>query len=88
MEIKIYQINMDRDAKRIAFSGLAELEKYQGSPEIDSGVYDEVFAGEVTCAGLEDVFRMFNLEHPRGYTGRSLSVSDIVQVMSSDDVAP
>ena len=88
MEIKIYQINMDRDTNRIAFSGLEQLEKYQGSSEIDSGIYDEVFSGEVTCAGLEDVFRVFNLEHPRGYTGRSLSVSDIVQVVSSTDVAP
>ena len=85
MEIKIYQINMDRDANRIA---LSQLEKYQGSPEIDSGVYDEVFSGEVSCTGLEDVFRMFNLEHPQGYSGRSLSVSDIVQVMSSTDVVP
>ena len=88
MEIKIYQINMDRDANRIAFSGLSQLEKYQGSPEIDSGVYDEVFSGEVSCTGLEDMFRMFNLEHPQGYSGRSLSVSDIVQVVSSTDVVP
>ena len=88
MEIKIYQINMDRDANRVAFSNLENLEKYQGSSEIDSSIYDEVFSGEVNCAGLEDVFRMFNLEHPRGYTGRSLSVSDIVQVVSSTDAAP
>ena len=31
MKIKIYQINMERDTKRIAFEGLELLEQYQGS---------------------------------------------------------
>ena len=82
MEIALYQIDMERDTDRIAFASLEYLEKYQGSSEINSAIYDKVYEGNVDCSGLEDVFRMFNLEHPLDYGGRSLSVSDIVEVMS------
>ena len=88
MEIKIFQINLDRDTNRVAFADLEHTEKYQGSPGIDSSIYDEVFSGNVDCSNLEDVFRMFNLEQPDNYSGRSLSVSDIVQVLDSTTVAP
>ena len=83
MKIKIYQINMERDTKRIAFEGLELLEQYQGSKEINSTLYDKVYEGEVDCAGLEDVFQMFNLDHPEDYKGRSLSVSDVVEVVEA-----
>ena len=75
MKIRIYQINMGKDEKRVAYQGLDELERFQGSKEIDSGIYECVFDGEVDSKGLEDVFRKFNYERPDGYTGHSLSVS-------------
>ena len=31
-------------------------------------------------AGLEEIYEIFNLRHPDGYRGRSLSVSDIVEL--------
>ena len=34
--------------------------------------------GDLPAQTAEDVFRIFNLEHPNGYRGRSMSVSDIV----------
>lgn len=79
MKIKIYQVNMDRDEKRVAFENLDRLES-QNLP-IDSSIYDTVFDGEVDGDTLEDVFRIFNIERPEGYQGRSLSVSDIVEVV-------
>lgn len=82
MEIKIYQINMDRDTKRVAFQDLERLEMFQGSKEIDSTIYDRVYQGEVNCAGLEDVFKKFNLEFVPEFAGHSLSVSDVVEVVS------
>jgi hypothetical protein len=45
-------------------------------PELYKLVYD----GQPGTEELEDIFRIFNLEHPEGYTGRSLSVSDIVEL--------
>jgi len=40
-----------------------------------------VYEGEINCSDLEEVYRMFNLNHPEGYHGRSLSVSDVVEVI-------
>lgn len=84
MDITIYQINMGRDHNRIAFEGLDLLKMYQGSDKIDSRIYDRVFEGEVDCKDLEDVYRKFNLEHPDGYKGRSLSVSDVVEIVDEN----
>ena len=84
MEIRIYQINMQRDCNRIAFVGLALMQQYQGSPKIDSSIYDRVFAGEVDCKDPEDVYKKFNLDHPEDYKGRSLSVSDVVEIIGED----
>ncbi len=86
MNIAIYQVNLDRDANRVAFANLEHLTKYQGNTEIDSAIYDKVFEGDVDCADLEDVYQMFNLNHPKDYLGRSLSVSDIVEVKDAVEI--
>ena len=84
MDIAIYQVNMGRDHNRVAFQSLDGLERFQSSSEIESEIYDKVFEGEVSCENLEDVYRMFNLDHPKGYKGRSPSVSDVVEVIGAD----
>ena len=78
MNVRIYQINMKRDANNVAFMNYESLPKFQGSSEIDSSLYDKVFEGEVNCFTLEKLYEIFNLEHPAGYKGRSMSVSDVV----------
>ena len=84
MYIAIYQVNPDRAHNRIGYIGLDRLRQYHGLSEIDSKIYDRVFEGEVDCSNLEDVFHMFNREHPEGYKGRSLSVSDVVEIIGND----
>ena len=84
MKIKIYQVNTDRDYHHVAFMSCDMLEHLQGTDKIDSEVYDCVFEGKVDCKGLEGVYRMFNEDHPDGYKGRSLSVSDIVEIIEPD----
>lgn len=86
MNIRIYQVNLGRDEKRIAFQGIESLKRLQENDEIKSGIYDCVFSGEVNCDGLEDVFQKFNIDHPSGYKGRSLSVSDIIEVVEADEI--
>lgn len=86
MKIKIYQVNMERDENQVAFMGYDSLAKFQGSSEINSSIYDSVYVGNVDCKTLEDVFRKFNAEHPAGYKARSLSVSDVVEVIESNSV--
>ena len=87
-KIKIYQVNMGRDENRTAFMGMDEREHFLPSPKIDSSIYDCVFDGKVECEGLEDVYQKFNIDHPEGYRGRSLSVSDVVEVIEAESVEP
>ena len=84
MNIAIYQVNMDRDNDNVAFLNYENLERFQGFNMINSKIYDKVFEGEVDCGSLEEVYRMFNLDPPDGYRGRSLSVSDVVEVASEE----
>lgn len=84
MNIQIYQVNMKRDTNNVAFMNYESLPKFQGSSEIDSSVYDKVFEGDVNCKTLEEVYQMFNSNHPAGYKARSLSVSDVVEVIQED----
>lgn len=87
MNIRIYQVNMKRDKNNIAFMSYDSLPKFQGSSDIDSSLYDKVFEGEVDCKTLEDVYQMFNSNHPQGYKARSLSKSDIVEIITEDRVS-
>lgn len=80
MQIKIYQINTERDNDRAKFQGLFEAEKTKINPEI----YDRVFTGDVECKDLEEVFTLFNLDGHRLHRGHTLSVSDIVEVDKGD----
>lgn len=84
MNVRIYQINMKRDANNVAFMNYESLPKFQGSSEIDSNLYDKVFEGEVNCFTLEKLYEIFNLKHPAGYKGRSMSVSDVVEIIDGN----
>ena len=77
MEIKIYQINRDRDKNFVKFLHYKHLDNFQETKDINASIYDEVFRGDADCEDLEDVYRMFNTEgHPlhRGHSFRILSL--------------
>lgn len=88
MDVRLYQVNLDRDENSVAFESLDTMKKWQGSPEIDSAIYDKVFDGSIDTEDLEGVYELFNIDQPDGYTGRSMSVSDIVEICKSDTVKP
>ena len=88
MKIRIYQINMERDKKGVCFEPLEWLKRTQGQQEIDSEIYDMVYEADANCQGLEDVYKLLNVDHPDDYTARSLSVSDIVEVIDHTAVSP
>lgn len=85
MEISIYQINMKRDTNRLAFYGLEDMENL-GHSKIDSSIYDKVYYCKGDFKSLEDVFGAFNFNHPDDYHARSLSVSDIVEVKTAENM--
>lgn len=85
MRIKIYQINQDKDSNKVKFSGYDNLQKYQGSSDIDSSIYKNVFFGDVDCEDLEDIYTLFNTQKVPTHQGHSLSVSDVIEVIESDN---
>ena len=87
-EFSIYQINTDRDDNRICFLGLDTLERFQHSKEVDPVLYDRVYDGKFDCNSLETIYEKFNIDHPADYKGRSLSVSDVVEIRESDTLNP
>ena len=86
MKIRIYQVNTERDSENLAFMGSEFVIKKHGDMSLDSAIYDTVFEGTVECRSLEDVYDVFNKRHPTGYKARSLSVSDVVEVMEAEKV--
>ena len=88
MKFSIYQIDLEKDEKAIAFESLERLENLTGKTDIDSNIYNRVFKGETTDHDLEDIYQRFNISPPMEHNGRALSVSDIVVVNESDDIKP
>lgn len=85
MDIRIYQVNHDRDKDNVGFMSYDTLPRFQGAQEPNPEIYDKVFEGLVDCSSLEGIYAKFNTNHPVGYCGRSLSVSDIVEVIKAPD---
>ena len=88
MKINIYQIDPERDAKRLRFLNLETTRQVLHAHEPEASVYNKVFAGTVKCRNLEDVFVLFNSGRPEGFRGRTLSVSDIVEVEDAAGITP
>ena len=86
MNIAIYQINHKRDLNNVCFVRLESLNNFQDDEKIDSKIYDKVYEENFLGESLEDVYRKFNLDRPRDFQGRSLSVSDIVEVKISKTI--
>ena len=87
MKVRIYQINMDRDACRLAFFGAAILLRHGVElSALPADRYDITAEGEIPEAEtLEDVYNALNPVDdqplPSWYKTRSLSVSDVVEVL-------
>lgn len=79
--IKIFQIDPNKDINRVIFRS------YKFVKEFDFSIYKEVWSGEEPdgCDDLEGIFEVFNLYHPEDFHGHSLSVSDIVQIIGSNE---
>lgn len=77
MEIKVYQINMSLDNKNAIFKRLKRVES------VDPTIYELVYQGDLDADDLEEIFTLLNIgDKPEGYHGRSLSVSDVVELDS------
>lgn len=77
MDLQVFQIDMSRDTQRVKFMPLETAMQRTG--EVDASLYQKVFDGELDCDDLEEAYEILNSEPPSGYTGHSLSVSDVVK---------
>lgn len=74
---RVWQLKPDVDI-RMKFIGYDELCRDFGPP--DSNNYQKVFDGAVETNDLEALYTKFNLNHPPGYEGHSLSMSDVLEL--------
>ena len=77
---EIYQIPRGEQYHDLRFLSYEQLEKF--GQQIDPKNYEKVYSGKLddipSKNKLEGIFTMFNIDHPKDFKGRSLSVSDIV----------
>ena len=78
MQVRVYQIDPDRDQNRIRYESLSDLPKYQGSSKVDESLYDRVLRADVDCESLEQLYTLLNTKgHPLHHGGQ-MKVSDVV----------
>ena len=80
MNIVLYQINPELDSERLMFNCLSYIKDLWGD-KFPAEIYEPVFVGEVKADSIEDVFAIFNINHPKGYKDRSMSVSDVLEIV-------
>lgn len=78
---RIWQLKADSDVM-MKFIGYDELTEKFG--EASPANYNCVFDGEPDTNDLEQLYEKFNLNHPIGFTGHSLSMSDVVELYDAE----
>lgn len=84
MKIILYQIIPELDTKRLMYNCLENIMKSCGDT-FPAEIYEIVFSGDVEAKSCDDVWTIFNANLPEGYKGRSMSVSDVVEIIDSDN---
>ncbi|MDL2258109.1 antirestriction protein ArdA [Oscillospiraceae bacterium OttesenSCG-928-G22] len=74
---EIYQLKDSPDRRDYAFEPLDRL--HEQGRTVDMQNYDKVYSGALRPGeNPESIYTRFNIDHPRDFTGHSLSVSDVV----------
>ena len=86
----IYQLKNDDTVAELRFMNSDHLKVKGVEPQYEN--YELVYTGALTQDGsqiekLEDLYRIFNIEHPQDFTGHSLSISDIVALKQAGVVS-
>lgn len=73
----IYQLKNDSDLREFRFRSTNDLPA--GIHSVNSANYDFVYTSPLSASDtLDTIFQKFNVDHPKDYTGHSLSVSDVI----------
>lgn len=76
-KVRIYQI--DPIESTYAFREYSYV-RSMGRMAPPAELYKVVFDGQLGTTQLDDIFTIFNINHPKDYNGRSLSMSDIIEL--------
>lgn len=80
--VEILQITgRDQESRNAKFMGTSSMHNL--GIEYNPSLYSSVYKGDMTVGSLDDVYRKLQGTKPEGYTGHSLSVSDLVKVDGS-----
>lgn len=75
--VRVWQLKPDVDI-RMKFISYEEMCRQFGLPNAEH--YQMVYDGAVETNDLEALYMKFNTEWPEGYTGHSLSISDVLEL--------
>ncbi len=79
VDFKIYQMPCNEENHFIVFESLDRLKEM--GQEFRRGRYHLAYEGKMEPGtDLEELFYKLNMEHPKDYKARSLSVSDVVEI--------
>lgn len=86
----IYQLKRNDATADLRFMNSEWLQKKGIEPQYEN--YELVYTGTLSKEGsqiekLENLYRVFNVEHPQDFTGHSLSISDIVALKQAGVVS-
>ena len=78
MKIKVFQIDEKLDRYNTEFRNYDSIIKT--AVRVDPSIYKTVYNGIVDAENLESIYTLCNTDHPVGYNGHSMSVSDVVEL--------
>jgi hypothetical protein len=82
--VRLYQIELDSESASALKPGYLfmnyEWARAKGRITPPAEIYEIVFDGQLETDSLRELFLIFNTAHPQGYTNRSMSVSDIIEL--------
>lgn len=82
VNVTLYQISPELDNNHLMFRDLQFI-KNASDNKVPAELYEIAYQGELDIKSLEDAYFIFNMELPEGYTGRSMSLSDVIEFNSS-----
>ena len=82
MNVVLYQIIPQDEGIRLLYNSLEYIKKSCGG-KVPAEFYESVFSGEIEAQNLSEVYGIFNGKYPEGYKGRSMSVSDVLEIIDS-----
>ena len=80
---RIYQLKLENTRGAVHFVS-AGLDADSVLPTAHASLYELVYDGGLLTDSLEDIYTIFNINHPEDYHARSLSVSDIVELYDAN----